>query len=112
VQEWLEEGKGDGMKAPDGKSANKGVGRLWLLVAAAGGAVAAYLSDPERGKLRRQATAGRVRGAVDAARERGNRAQRLVTDRLSKGSTGMTPLEAPAGEPSQPTVDEAKNTDT
>jgi hypothetical protein len=99
------------MKLEGAKSgAKKAVGRLWLAVAAMGGAVAAYLADPERGKARRRGAVDRVRVALDAAGDRTRRLQRVVTERLSGGSPQMTLLESASGEPmeatSQPPGDE------
>jgi len=86
------------MKARNERSSGKGIGGLWLMVAAAAGAVAAYLGDPESGKLRREATVGRLRGALDTARARGEVLQRRVTEQLAKQPAKPTSIEVPTTE--------------
>jgi len=81
------------------KRASKGVGRLWVAAAAVGGALAAFLADPVRGKVRRQVAVDRTRRAVNVVADRTQQWQRAITSRLSGGAPKMTSL---TSEPSEP----------
>jgi hypothetical protein len=81
------------MKPQDSKNlrAKKGVGRLWLGVAALVGAVGAYLGDPERGGARREAAVRQVSDAAKAATERARRWRNVVSARLSRPAEEKLP---------------------
>lgn len=91
--------KPQNMKDPRRKT---GVSGLWLAVAAAVGAAAAYLGDPERGNARRQAAARHLSGVGQAATQRTSRWRQLVSARLSGKSQGKPPEQVviPHDEPS------------
>lgn len=74
------------------KRAGKGVGRFWVAIAAVGGALAAFLADPVRGKARRQVAVDRTRTAVNVVAGRTQQWQRAITSRLSRGTPKMTSL--------------------
>ena len=72
------------MKPQDSKDPNKrtGVSGLWIAVAAAAGAAIAYLGDPERGKVRRQAAGQQLSGLTQAASKQTSRWRQLIGARL------------------------------
>ena len=88
----------------ESKRAGRGVGRFWVAAAAVGGALAAFLADPVRGKARRQAAVERARTAVNVVSDRTQQWRRAITSRLSRGAPKMTSLTTESSEPA-PTSD-------
>lgn len=81
------------------KRAARGVGRFWVAAAAVGGALAAFLADPVRGKARRQAAVERTRTALNVMSDQTQQWQRAITSRLSRGAPKMTALTTESSEP-------------
>jgi len=91
----------------ESKRTAKGVGRFWVAAAAIGGALAAFLADPVRGRARRQVAVDRTRTAMNAVADRTQQWQRAITSRVSRGSAKMTSLSSKPSE-SGPSRDAAE----